>query len=157
MNPKSTPGWILPAALGGILALFLVLLDCRIGPLPPIGRFFNPFSGFWLNAESDHPKDARLRAPGLHEAVTVVYDKRQVPHIFAQNAHDLFFAQGYVTARDRLWQMEIQSLAAAGRLSEVLGKGLVDHDRFQRRLGIPQAAEKVLELIKKHEESWQAV
>lgn len=156
MNPKSTPGWIEPVALGGVLLLVLILLDCRLGPLPPIARFFNPFSGFWLNAEGDHPKDAQLRAPGLYETVTVVFDKRQVPHIFAQNAHDLFFAQGYVTARDRLWQMEIQSLAAAGRLAEVMGPALVDHDRFQRRLGMLQASEKTLELVKKNEESWQA-
>ncbi|HKP96055.1 MAG TPA: penicillin acylase family protein [Fibrobacteria bacterium] len=156
MNPKSSPGWIKPVVLSGVLVLVLILLDSRFGPLPRIARFFNPFSGFWLNAESAHPKDGKLRTPGLHETVTVVYDKRQVPHIFAQNAHDLFFAQGYVTARDRLWQMEIQSLAAAGRLAEVLGPGLVEHDRFQRRLGILQAAEKGLEAMKKNEESWGA-
>jgi len=51
----------------------------------------------------------------------VAFDDRGVPHIFAQNAHDLYFAQGYITARDRLWQMEIQTHAAAGRLAEFLG------------------------------------
>src|SRR4051812_29701997 len=157
MNPKSTPGWIRPVLLGGVLVLVLILLDSRFGQLPPLARFFNPFSGFWLNAESDHPKDAQLRAPGLLETVTVVFDKRQVPHIFAQNAHDLYFAQGYVTARDRLWQMEIQSLAAAGKLAEVLGPDLIEHDRFQHRLGIPQAAARSLEMMLRDEETGLAV
>lgn len=156
MNPKPSPGWIRPAASTGALLLFLILLDSRLGPIPPIARFFGPFSGFWRNAEGAAAKDGRLRARGLQETVTVVYDERQVPHIFAQNPHDLFFAQGYVTARDRLWQMEIQSLAAAGRLAEVLGPDLVAHDRFQRRLGMAASAEKSLELMKRNGESWQA-
>ncbi|MDB5102567.1 MAG: penicillin acylase family protein [Fibrobacteres bacterium] len=156
MNPKSRPGWIKPVALGGALVLFLVLIDSRLGPLPSLGRFFNPFSGFWLNADDGRPKDVKLRAPGLNETVSIVFDKRQVPHIFAQNAHDLFFAQGYITARDRLWQMEIQTLAAAGRLAEILGPEMIEHDRFQRRLGIPQAAGQAVEMMKKNGESWQA-
>lgn len=156
MNPTPSRGWIRPALSGGILLMILVLLDAKLGPLPRLGRFFNPFSGFWANAEGGGPRDGKLRAPGLYETVTVVFDKRRVPHIFAQNAHDLFYAQGFITARDRLWQMEIQSLSAAGRLAEVLGSDLIDHDRFQRRLGIPQAAEKALEAMKKDEESWLA-
>ncbi len=157
MNPKSSPGWIKPVSLCGMLVLFLVVIDSRLGSIPSLGRFFNPFSGFWLNAEVGGPKDGKLRAPGLHETVTIVFDKRQVPHIFAQNAHDLFFAQGFITARDRLWQMEIQTLSAAGRLAEVLGPDLIEHDLFQRRLGIPHAAEQTVELCKKDEESWLAM
>jgi penicillin G amidase len=156
MKSNSRPGWIKPVALAGILVLFLILIDCRLGPIPPLARLLNPFSGFWLNAEGGEFKDGKLRAPGLHETVTVVFDKRHVPHIFAQNAHDLFFAQGYITARDRLWQMEVQSLSAAGRLAEFLGPDLVEHDLFQRRLGILKAAEKVMEQAKLDEESWQA-
>jgi penicillin amidase len=102
-------------------------------------------------------RDEKLVLPGLAEPVTVVFDRRRVPHIFAQNAHDLFFAQGYVTARDRLWQMEIQALAGAGRLAEVLGPGLIEHDRFQRRLGIPQAAARSLEFMFRDEETAAAL
>ncbi|MDQ2999669.1 MAG: penicillin acylase family protein [Fibrobacterota bacterium] len=156
MKSNSRPGWIKPVALAGILVLFLIFIDCRLGPIPPLARLLNPFSGFWLNAEGGGFKDDELRAPGLHETVSVIFDKRHVPHIFAQNAHDLFFAQGYITARDRLWQMEIQCLSAAGRLAEILGPEWVDHDLFQRRLGILRAAEKVLEKTKHDDESWQA-
>ncbi len=149
--------WVSPVALTGALLLFLVLLDSRLGPIPPPARFFSPFSGFWRNAEPFGSSDDQLLAPGLFETVSVVFDRRRVPHIFAQNAHDLFFAQGYVTARDRLWQMEVQAMSAAGRLSEILGPGLIEHDRFQRRLGIPQAVERSLELSKKDDESWLAM
>lgn len=148
--------WVRPAALGGALILVLILLDSRLGPMPPVARFFSPFSGFWRNADGFGAADETLSIPGLLEPVSVVFDKRQVPHIFAQNAHDLFFAQGYVTARDRLWQMEIQARSSAGRLSEVLGPKFLEHDRFQRRLGIPLAAERSLELLKTSDESWQA-
>ena len=156
MEDKSVPGWIKPIALGGILILLIISGNSRLGPLPPLGRFCNPFTGFWRNAEADHPKDGSLRIPGVHETVTVVYDKRGVPHIFAQNTHDLYLAQGFVTARDRLWQMEIQARAAAGTLAEVLGPTMVEKDRFQRRLGIPQSAAKDLELLMKDAEAWEA-
>ncbi|MEO6094622.1 MAG: penicillin acylase family protein [Fibrobacteria bacterium] len=157
MNPKSPRGWIKPVATTAGLLAFLFLLGARVGPIPSAGRIFNPFSGFWTNAEVGHPRDLKLQARGLDETVTVVFDKRQVPHIFAQNSHDLFFAQGYVTARDRLWQMEIQARAAAGRLAEILGPNLVDHDLFQRRLGIPLAAGQALDLAKKDPEAWLAL
>jgi penicillin amidase len=157
MNPKTPRGWIKPVATAAGLLALLILLDARMGPMPAAGGFFNPFSGFWANAEGGHPRDLRLQAPGLDETVTIVFDKRQVPHIFAQNSHDLFFAQGYVTARDRLWQMEIQTWSAAGRLAEILGPKLIDHDLFQRRLGIPLAAGQALELAKKDPEAWLAL
>lgn len=151
------PAWVRPTARLGLLILVCVLLDSHLGPLPPVARFFSPFEGFWRNAEGIRARDGKLLIPGLAEPVTVVFDKRRVPHIFAQNAHDLFFAQGYVTARDRLWQMEIQCLAAAGRLAEVLGPKLIGHDRFQRRLGIPQAAERSFELMSRDGETAAAL
>jgi penicillin G amidase len=157
MEERPIPGWIKPFILTGFLFLALYLGSIRLGPLPPMGKFANPFSGFWRNADNNQVKDRELQLSGLHEPVTVVYDKRGVPHIFAQNSHDLFMAQGYITARDRLWQMEIHARASAGRLAEILGPALLEKDRFQRRLGIPQAANADLELIKKNADSWEAV
>ncbi len=156
INSPSIFGWIKPTLLTAFLLLILLSGNSRLGPLPPLGKFCNPFSGFWKNAESGIFKDQNLHIPGLHETVTVVFDKRGVPHIFAQNNHDLFLAQGYVTARDRLWQMEIQVMSAAGRLAEILGPSMVAHDRFQRRLGIPQGAERDLDLMFRHPDSWEA-
>jgi penicillin amidase len=156
MAKKPAPAWVKPAVLGGILLLVVILGGIRLGPLPPPGKFFNPFVGFWRNAEAGGLKGGTLRLDGLREPVSIAFDKRGVPHIFAQNTHDLYFAQGYITARDRLWQMEIQAHASAGRLAEILGPALVERDRFQRRLGIPAAAERNLETLKKDAESWEA-
>jgi penicillin amidase len=67
-----------------------------------------------------------------------------VPHIFAENDHDLYYAQGYLTARDRLWQMDIQTRSAAGRLSEVVGPKALEVDRYHRRMGMVYGAENTL-------------
>ena len=85
--------------------------------------------------------DGEVTAPGLHGVVTIRRDARGVPHIMAQDAHDVFFAQGFVHAQDRLWAMEMARRAAAGRLSEVIGERGLANDRFMRTLGLRQAAE----------------
>ena len=124
--------------------------------LPPLGSFLNPQSGFWANAEPTIPS-LQLSIPGVKAPITVHYDSLGVPHIFAQNDHDLFLAQGYVTARDRLWQMEIQTHSAAGRLSEILGSDLIGYDKRQRRLGMGFGAERRLEAIRQDSASWNMV
>ena len=131
-----------------ITVIVVLVLDTRMGGLPAAGKFLSPFHGFWQNAESgDPPADGKLRLTGLLEPVTVVYDHRRVPHIFAKNDRDLFFAQGYITARDRLWQMEFQTAAAAGRLAEILGPGALGRDRYQRRVGLVYGARNALKVI----------
>jgi len=82
-----------------------------------------------------------VRLPGLKGSVEVIRDRWGVPHIYADSAEDLFFAQGYVHAQDRLWQMEFQRRVASGRLSEVLGEVTLEVDRFFRVLGLGRAAE----------------
>jgi len=111
-----------------------------------LGKFLDPFHGCWQNAESkDAFQDMELGSDLLEAPITVVYDDRRVPHVFAENDHDLYFGQGYVTARDRLWQMEFQVMAAAGRLSEVIDDKRVLHaDRETRRRGMVFAAENSL-------------
>ena len=123
-------------------------LDNRHGLFPPLGKLFNPFSGFWRNGDRREAARETIRLPGLREAVEVVWDARHVPHIFAKNDHDLYCAQGYVVARDRLWQMEFQALYSAGRLSEVVGPEMIQQDRLQRRLGLTWAAERTLQFLK---------
>lgn len=114
--------------------------------LPALGRFFNPFSGFWQNAEPVQGPvlPAEVRLSGLRGKVEVVYDDRLVPHIFAEHLEDALFAQGYVTAQHRLWQMDLSARRAAGRLSEVLGERTLELDRMTRRRGLPLAAENAL-------------
>lgn len=117
------------------------VLDRKIGQLPPVGRFLDPFHGFWQNAEKkDDTVLLHKSIPLLKEAVSVRYDEHFIPHIFAKNEHDLYLAQGFVTAQNRLWQMEFQTLAAAGRVSEIIGKAAIKYDRTQRRKGMLFAA-----------------
>ncbi|MDQ7819314.1 MAG: penicillin acylase family protein [Armatimonadota bacterium] len=88
------------------------------------------------------PQDrGTLRVPGLRAPVEVVRDRWGIPHITAENAHDLFFAQGYVHAQDRLWQMELHRRTASGRLSELFGAVTLDTDRFLRTVGLRRAAQ----------------
>jgi penicillin amidase len=75
-----------------------------------------------------------LHAKGLKQPVTVRRDRWGVPHIYAQNQHDLFFAQGFVAAQDRLFQMEMWKRAGQGRLAEVLGPAFVPRDINARSL-----------------------
>ena len=85
--------------------------------------------------------EGSVRIPGLKGTVEIVRDRWGVPHIYAGDEDDLFFAQGYVHAQDRLWQMELQRRAGAGRLSEVLGEPTLEIDRHFRTLGLNRAAE----------------
>ena len=78
--------------------------------------------------------DGDLHLPGLSAPVTVRRDAHGVPHIDAANQDDLFFAQGYVTAQDRLWQMDAFRRNANGELSELMGPSLLRHDKTQRTL-----------------------
>ena len=78
--------------------------------------------------------DGEVRVSGLDSAVEVRRDQWGVPHIYAKTTHDLFFAQGYVVAQDRLWQMEMWRRAGEGRLAEVLGPSFVERDRTARLL-----------------------
>ena len=73
-----------------------------------------------------------LRLAGLKEPVEVLRDRWGIPHIYAKNPDDLFFAQGFVQAQDRLWQMEIWRRTAEGRLAEIVGAAAVERDRIAR-------------------------
>lgn len=110
-------------------------------PIPPLGKFLDPFHGFWANAETKSVPDHELAIEGLKDKVSVVYDSLLIPHIFANNDDDLYRVMGYVTAQHRLWQMEFQTHAAAGRVSEIIGEKALDFDRNQRRLGMVYGAE----------------
>jgi len=96
---------------------------------------------YWI-ARSPLPQlDGSVAVPGISSKVRVLRDERGLPTIEATTLEDLFFAQGYVTAQDRLWQMDIMRRAAAGELSELIGPATVEIDRQQRILGLRQAAE----------------
>jgi penicillin G amidase len=87
--------------------------------------------------------DGSLRAAGLSAPVRVQRDAHGMPHIEAASQDDLFFAQGYITAQDRLWQMDMFRRNANGTLAEVLGQALLEHDRRQRLLLIRNSADRI--------------
>ena len=100
--------------------------------------------------------DGQLTVNGLSSAVTVVRDGHGVPTITAATQEDLFFAQGYVTAQDRLWQMDVMRRFAAGELSEILGEETLKLDREQRILGLRAAATKSLALASERDRGFFA-
>lgn len=97
----------------------------------------------YLVTKSFPTVDGELRIAGLESAVTIQRDDYGVPHIAAKNEHDLFFAQGYVHAQDRLWQMDISRRAGQGRLSEILGSSALKFDRLFRTVNMLRIAEKL--------------
>lgn len=85
-------------------------------------------------------KNGRLSFSGLHEPVEIITDRHGVPHIYAENEDDLYFAQGYVHAQERLWQMEFNQRLCSGQLAAVFGPVALETDRFSRRLGMHRAS-----------------
>lgn len=76
--------------------------------------------------------DGRIALPGLRDSVEIIRDRWGVPHIYARNLDDLFFAQGFVQAQDRLWQMEMYRRAFEGALAEIMGPEYLRHDKLAR-------------------------
>ncbi|WGK64362.1 penicillin acylase family protein [Croceiramulus getboli] len=118
-------------------------LNTKLGSVPPLGKFLAPNQGIWQNEMTENHTDD-LDLAGLEAPVTVYYDAYLIPHVFAENDTDLYRAQGYITAQHRLWQMEFQTRAAAGRISEIIGDAALNFDRGQRRKGMVFGAENAL-------------
>ncbi|RFZ81101.1 penicillin acylase family protein [Mucilaginibacter terrenus] len=142
---------IFKAVFSCIITVALIwALQHKFGDVPPIGNFLNPGSGFWANAESKNTDDSEeLKLKELQRQVTINFDENRIPHVFATNDHDLYFVQGYLTARDRLWQLDIQTRSASGRLSEVVGPKALEVDRYHRRMGMVYGAEHAVDAMMK--------
>ena len=133
VNTPLKRSWIARAVLVLVALIALALLGIGIW--------------FYSVARSALPQlDGAVQVAGLSAPVTVVRDNHGIPTIRATNLPDLFFAQGYVTAQDRLWQMDLLRRAAAGELAEILGEDLIKYDREQRILGMKVAARKDIEV-----------
>jgi penicillin amidase len=125
-----------------VLAAGLFVGARPIGPAPALGAFLEPAHGVWsLARAAASPAAPDASVAGLSAPVEIVYDERAVPHIFATSEDDAYRALGYVVARDRLFQLHAQTLAAAGRLTEIGGAPTLELDREMRHLGLPRAAE----------------
>ncbi|MEM6397368.1 MAG: penicillin acylase family protein [Bacteroidota bacterium] len=113
-------------------------------PLPALGDFFNPSTGFWQQAayRNTHKSDREISISAAYVG-QIKFSERGVPHFFAPDLESACYLQGYATASDRLFQMDLSSRATAGRLSEILGEGLIDYDRAQIRRGYREAAKRL--------------
>ncbi|MBL7727507.1 MAG: penicillin acylase family protein, partial [Dinghuibacter sp.] len=116
MLKKIDAGFLFPAI---VLVVFIAVLSRSMFNTPAIGKFMNPFIGSIQN-ERGAAKNNTAKI-GVTQPVKVHFDNRKVPHIFAASTNDLYAAQGYTVAADRLWQMDFISYVAAGRLSEIYG------------------------------------
>lgn len=96
--------------------------------------------------KTDNAATRTLQLAGLRDKVTVRRDERGIPYIEAKNDEDLYLAQGYVTASDRLWQMDLFRRTARGELAEVLGNGALEEDKRHRTFGFAQEVEAELGL-----------
>src|ERR1051325_4897943 len=94
-------------------------------------------------AQNESPQALKIK--GLKERVTITRDERGIPYIDAKNDDDLYFAQGYATAADRLWEMDLFRRTARGELAEILGAGpnnfVLDQDKLHRTYGFAQEVE----------------
>jgi penicillin amidase len=132
------------AFLAAILLAALCYAGARpVGPLPALGPLLDPASGAWgLARQAALPARSSAVIPGLSAPVEVRVDDRGVPHVFAANEEDAWRAQGYLVARDRLFQMELQRRATAGTLAELVGPRALPADRAARRRGLALAADR---------------
>ncbi|MGN6617555.1 MAG: penicillin acylase family protein [Ilyomonas sp.] len=150
-----------------ITTALIVILNIQLpvngGKTPRLGYFLSPQKGFWQNAEATNMMfDGNLHFKGLQGKTEVYFDERMVPHIYAENNRDAFFVQGYLHAKFRLWQMEFQTHAAAGRLSEIMGAesngtDFLRIDKFFRRMGMVYGAEQSLKAMEADAETKTAL
>jgi penicillin amidase len=141
---------IVGALLAVLLVVLIFFLNKPSGDAPALGLFLSPTHGFWKSSLHGETRSRQVEIECPNGMATVVYDEYAIPHIFADNEDDLTYALGYVEARDRLWQMEFQMYAAAGRLTEIVGEKALKMDRFNRRIGILRAAKTALAEIEKN-------
>ncbi|MFZ1527260.1 MAG: penicillin acylase family protein [Ferruginibacter sp.] len=126
----------------------IVILNSKLVLPAPLGKILAPQSGVWQNAEKENENfSGELHFPNLKGNTSVYLDDRLVPHVFADNETDAMFVQGFLHAKFRLWQMDLQTLSAAGEVSKVVGEVALNHDREFRRLGMVYAAENALREI----------
>ncbi len=130
---------LLPALLfSGWMALLQTDLPVKGSFLPALGRFMSPFHGVWQSVSPDLTSfDFKGQTKGN---VKILFDERDIPHIYADNLEDALYAQGYLHAANRLFSMDISTRSAAGRLSELIGQRTLALDRKQRERGFEWSA-----------------
>ena len=103
--------------------------------------------GVWTVRRSFPQTTGELSLPGLESSVSVLRDEYGVAHVYADNAHDLFMAQGFVHAQDRFWEMDFRRHVTAGRTAELFGPDQVETDIYLRTMGWRRVAEQEYDLL----------
>jgi len=126
-----------------VIGLLSYAAGNSLGPLPPLRPLLDPWVGAWQLARAGEPA-AQLNEslPGLSAPVEIRIDHRGVPHVFASSEADAWRAQGWLVARDRLFQMNLQTRATAGRLTEWVGARALEADRRSRQSGLARTADR---------------
>jgi penicillin amidase len=101
----------------------------------------------WFSRQAIPKTSGTIQVAGLSQPVEVVRDQYGVAHIYAHTPEDLFFAEGYVHAQERFWQMEFRRRLAAGRLSEIFGEATLSTDEYLRYFGFHDLAQKAYEMM----------
>ena len=124
------------AALLGVLAF-------GYGAVPALGPALDPGRGVWTSASGGElPRSGTLSLPGLGHPVRVSFTSHGVPSVRAASPHDVFLAEGYLQARFRLAQMDLERRLGEGRLAQLAGPSAVSSDKFELRLGLVRTAER---------------
>ncbi|HET6443066.1 MAG TPA: penicillin acylase family protein [candidate division Zixibacteria bacterium] len=97
----------------------------------------------WFSRQAIPKTSGTVEVAGLIQPVEIVRDEYSVPHIYGQTPEDLFFAEGYVHAQERFWQMEFQRRLGSGRLSEIFGESSLETDRFLRHFDFRGSSEEI--------------
>lgn len=101
----------------------------------------------WYSRQAFPQTKGEIAVTGIQSQVEIVRDEFGVAHIYAQNAHDLFFAEGFVHAQERFWQMEFQRRVAAGRMAEIFGETALETDKFLRHFNFHEKAQQDYEML----------
>lgn len=145
---------VLPAM---VLAGYLILIHRPLASLPPLAKFFDPQRGFLQPAAGFANAAAELTIPALQGSVKILFDRRGVPHVFAEHVEDLPAAVGYLHARERLFQMELIVRSIKGRLAEVVGARALPSDRFFLENGFRDAADRAMQAADRSHPAYRAL
>ncbi len=156
---KSLKHWILFFLSLALTIGLILFMEWRVPGVPPL-RLLAPFGGLWENAPDQRfarPKVEHVHDDGVRKPIEIQYDRHDIPHVFANSDQDLYFAQGWTTARDRLWQMDFEARAGLGELAQVVGPKALAQDEMFVALGIREAAQKSLEIARQDPKTWQSL
>ena len=120
--------------------IIIIVFSTPLGMIPPLGNLINPNGGIWDSSTYAEHGSKTLTIPNVEEEVVCYYDEWGIPHIFSEKDSDMFFAIGYVHARDRLFQLEMVRRLYTGRLSEIIGNSTLSADIQMRNLCLERSA-----------------